>query len=297
MQQTVTRATIKTTIILTVKTTAMMTMMTPGASMGLPRGGSLCGHLPSGRAPRRHCQPLSARHPLMAGFIGHVERGGNREGTTTFHDGSVLVTEATTRASMRGSMKRSSGEMLSGTWWIDGEGLCKRARLDAPDQYVHMHRFGAECHRVVTDALGRTWYGCTSGGCPQSDPTSNTPIQSRINDPTGLQRVVYPNGDVWTSRWDVHLRSVVAYEVSPACPDARFAGRVFDRLTWWHEAFYAVGASRDSRSHEWIVCPSRYHLSERALFAAYICSGHGPWSANAVAHFEQRASEWPLGDR
>jgi len=106
--------------------------------------------------------------------------------------------------------------------------------------------------------------------------------------PWHTHRIDYSDGSrllfVWVN--DTMLR-IKTFEVSPTCPDERFASHLFARSNW---RFDRIAPSPDETHGQlqWIFWPNDKASSEYALFVGYVLSGHGPWSPAAYAHLRNR---------
>lgn len=250
-------------------------------------------------------------------FYGHTSADLERDedGITVYADGAVLVThlhrfgpcvhesEAFSDLVLRGTIWTPSEGPKRGAWTMAGKGIVFDSNdkdETAPDRGTHVHDYWRLCDSPHRDRWGRTWTGCTTLCTSTSfDLGSMRQCQSGVRTPVGLQRIVYPNGNVLCVKWRGSTRRIFrSFTVSRDCPDTRFAGQTFQGGDWY--IYAAFGDSRGnvtearargcegrdrSRSAEWVFVPRHLEPDRHRLFAAYVQSPHRPWTSRAMALF------------
>jgi len=251
------------------------------------------------------------------------------DGLSVFANGAILVTQISpsnlhpqTRA-----IYGNDGDLLSGTlfhpdgrtctvgsWTLDGNGTgivvarrdwltCvtkrdARAIVAADDRcIVRLHMFNVVCERVQTDCHGRVWHGCAYD-CPlTTDIVRKAHHREHVNVcPTGYQTLVLPNGDRMVTLWGrMSLLAIASFQVSPTCPDPRFAGHIFVGPWYIKHVTPSPGnvgrTTRDAdrnvdvRDGRWAFWSSRID-SEHHMFVAYVRAGYISWDSDTRQCFD-----------
>lgn len=239
---------------------------------------SFCGRLDPHNGTYQ-CEGITHREsPLKSARYRHrvvtVRSTGTYSGTLTLADGTCI--DADWRADGNGvgvylAFAANAPASIDGRHHIDPKGI-----------HVVLHDVFRVCTKSMTDTRGRVWYGCVN------DCRTNAAIchGTRFTHCQCSKRVVYPNGDVLMCKWRSTLMSVSSFTVSPACPDARFAGRTFDRCHWKFARVASKGLSLFDRALEYMFWPAggpSNATQQYDAFVAYARSGHGPWSDAALS--------------